>query len=242
MDTTKPHAIVCEWGGDHRDTGKPTCAICEIPKNLNEAIQRFLYYQAALEFGRKGSMAYRLRTVATRQYSNTIRLFRKYQAVSEVHPEWNLAQEILRLRTHFDGVTQDCSKEKSAFTRADPTVDHVLPQEFGHEEEALLNAINSVIYCYEVCSDSIEGHVDACLPPILETGDHSPRSDLGQIDDALRRVVDAIKLIPENENATARDLTDKAHKMCKEARRVLCEFTCEERPSRPGENQIKWQI
>lgn len=232
MNTTQPHRIVCEWGGDHRETGKPTCAIREIPKNLNEAIQRFLHYQAALEFGRKGSMGYCLRDIAINQYSETIRLFRRCQSVSEGHPECHLAQEIFRLRKHFDEVTKDYASEKDAFARADPTVYYVLPLEFGHEKKALLNANFWVRDCYEICFDIVECPVRACLPPMQETKledpSEDPYEDLAQIDTVLGAAADAIKLLPDNVNATARDLTKTANQMCKDARRVLCEFKYEE--------------
>lgn len=224
MEKTQPDPLVCEWGGDHRETGHQPCAICKIPKGLNDAIKRFSHYQKALELGKTGLMSYHLLRMAMKQKIVAMNLFGEYQTVSKEHPEWHLAQEINRLRTSFANVAEDCFKASNALSRADPCVDYDLSLVLEEDGEPVNSAGDAVFDYYQFCCDSVETHVIEFRPPKRDAQD----GFLVEIDDELRKTVDVIKLIPESESVRAHDLTQKAHQMCNDARQILREFPNED--------------
>lgn len=108
----EPSQVVCECGGDHRSIEARHCPVFNVLRDLNRSIQEFLDAQQVLEFGKDGPMAHCLRCAMLFEYGWMIRSLEHQKTMSERHPEWNLAEEISRLRRYAEQVSVGCAEEK----------------------------------------------------------------------------------------------------------------------------------
>lgn len=153
------------------------------------------------------------------EYGWMIRSLEHQKTMSERHPEWNLAEEISRLRRYAEQVSVGCAEEKKTLGPGPqpPKVEPII----GTEDKTLQYAKNRINWFYDTCWEIIEEFVLSGA----ESLSYMPDSQgyLAQIDNEFKEVFEAIIDLPASENATIQALTEKSYKIWKECRRLLCD-------------------
>lgn len=218
---TNPPQIVCKCGRDHRRADSRQCPVFNILNDMNIRIRQFLDYQRVLAFGKNGPMAQCLHSVVLERYDNMIKEFKKIEATIGKHPEWQLADEIARLRRYFEQVADGCSEAKKAGDLRPPP--SVVPHIASNEEEMLRNAKLKVEELYDKCEYTITQFLHNGVP----SGRYHEHAEeyLPNVDNYFKETFEAIiRLLPGIENETIKNLTEKSYEIWKETRRLLCEF------------------
>lgn len=219
-ESVDPSQIVCECGRDHRGTNTRRCPIFSILHDVYSGIENFLYIQEIIEFGKDGPMAHCLRSSMIFSYDLVMKTFQKWEAASKEHPEWNLAEELSRLRRYADQITIGCAEEKNMLG-PDPPPSVVEPI-VGDEDMTLQGAKSGVLFFYGTCHEVISEYVGSegtsvmCKPDAKKVLDGIER----EFTSALEDIMD----LPKTQNATFRDLTQRLYDIRKETRRLLCDF------------------
>jgi hypothetical protein len=173
-----------------------------------------------VEFGKDGPMSHCLRSAALWRYNHAMGRFEEWQAKSEQHQEWHLAEPISWLRRYFDQVTCSCADDKNTLGPRPPS--SVLPNITDNEETTLREANEGIVSLYELCVDLIN---DYGMPPDLPLGpQNDPKDYLSRIDEEFREAIDGINSISTAGNATIQDLTAKSCGIWKETRRLMCDY------------------
>lgn len=211
---------VCECGRDHRGPNALGCPVFNIFVEVSEDIRDFLAAQDFVQFGKDGPMAHCLRSGLIFCYDILMETLQRYEAASHEHPEWNLAEQLSRLRRYAEQVTVGCAEEKEILG-PDPPHSVVEPI-VGDEERTLRNAKFQIRRFYDTCRDVISGFMFTDMDSIRCKSDKE--KVLKQIDTNFTDAIDHIMAIPKTQNAAFRDLTQRLYDIRKETLRLLCDF------------------
>lgn len=220
---------VCECGSDHRSAVTRLCRPFMALTQLHKRISEFLDAQALFEFGKDGPLAHGLRSMTLRLYDETIDQFDRSQTASDEHPEWNLANDLSRLRRYFDEVADGCADE---LLGPRPPLS-VIPDIVFDENATLRAAKNETIGCYDHCYEVISQWFDKGALS-LKLGD-DPEGWLPMVDNAFKEAFEKITLLSPNNHEKIQDLAKKSYELWRETRRLLYDFT-------PPSQRPAWQV
>lgn len=209
--------IACKCGGDHPRTNTRSCPVIR----LNRAIREFLDIQDVFESGKDGVMAHCLRAQVQFGYRLMMGSFEFWEAASEEHPEWNLAEEIARLRRYADQVAVGCADDKTTLDPCHPPAS-VAEAVVGDEEPNLRQAKRMVFSFYQTCNGIISEFVVRRAESLSYRPDE--KGYLPKIDNGFKEAFEDIILLPKTDNATIQDLTRRLYDIWKESRRLLCDY------------------
>lgn len=220
---------VCECGSDHRSAVTRLCRPFMALAHLHKRISEFLDAQALFEFGEDGPLAHGLRSMTLRLYDETIDQFDRSQTASDEHPEWNLANELNRLRTYFDEVADGCADEVLGPRTPLSAIPDIVFDESATLRAAKSETITGYDSCYAVISQWFDKGAHS-----LKMG-YDPEEWLPIVDNAFKEAFEKTTLLSPHNHETVQDLAKKSYELWRETRRLLHDFS-------PPSQRPAWRI
>lgn len=211
--------IVCRCGRDHRLAVTRLCPVFKALNLLHQRVASFWDAEELFQFGKDGPLAHGLRSMTLRRYDWTIYEFQRQQDASDQHPEWDLADELSRLRRYFDQIADGCAEESHG-PRSPPSV---VPEILSAEGSAVVNAKRDTIAFYDTCYDVISEWFNNGAHSLRNRDDHE--GDLPMVDNAFKEAFEKITSLSKDEYETIQDLIKRLYELWSETRRLLFDFT-----------------